>query len=292
MRNSLSIKRSNEHRGVSLWIGRGSKALLTAAVICGLFHARESRAAQEPAENLIDKPVAEFAFPAHPDGSGHWFGDAAKVGVPEAASALAQHTESKIAIEFLPFDLPVVPVAIHVKDSTVGTVLSSLLDQDPRYEFVVRPGLIEVRPKGSEDDPVSCLNMEISEYQVAYNWFYAFVGLELKVEHLREYPDDDDFDPIARIRGGYSGAGPGLCAPQKVVEASFEKATVRQILNALAASSGNIAWTARFKSSPRACENMIWSNYQPAGCYPLFEGVVDSVEGLPPRCRKCHYHKK
>lgn len=242
---------------------------------------------------LLDVPVRRFEFHGKSRISGHVIGEVPG-GLPEAALSLAMHANVRMCIEQLPPHLrgPEVPIEIKARNKQVRQILQLLVKQDPRYTYEERQGVIEVFPIGAKKDPVDCLNMTIPVLHVRDPWKYAFVSVQCQIKQVLMNPAELVPDPLRE--GHCSGASHLSRPPEKILERTFERRTVRDILSELSASAGNVAWYASYTKSPPTCENIVFGEYQPKTWYfvdPDNPNDRRMMEGLPTKCTNCHYHR-
>lgn len=200
----------------------------------------------------------------------------------EAARSLASHARVRICTEQVPLPLREnVAVDITARNQTVGQILQALSRQDGRYEFRERLGVIEVLPRGAENDPSSCLNMKVPVLSVHYPWRNAWGAVRCAIELLSKRPEDYTEDPLAHCLSFSALHHP----PEKVLNKRFVNTSVREILDCLAADAGNAAWSAEFKDTGRTCDSLMLGEYQP----DHWRYVPDNESR---QCFSCHYHRR
>jgi hypothetical protein len=136
----------------------------------------------------------------------------------EALSELTYHAEVPISLESLPYRPTdkIIPVEIDVKNHTVKEILDEMVAQDPRYSYRERLGVIEVFPKGADNDPADCLNMVIPIFRVRDRWNQVIEQLRCEVDIVRRNPNA--FVPFPGCGGSY----PGLPhQPPGLIDANF-----------------------------------------------------------------------
>lgn len=241
-------------------------------------------------DNLLSVRVGRFEFHGKSGARGH-----VGTGIPgtiwQAALALALHSEVRICVEELP-PLPgesPVEIEISAKNTTVGEILKRMMMQDPRYLYRERLGVIEVLPIRALDDASDCLNMVIPLFHVHYPWKIAWGQVRCEIEIVSHNPNDVVADPLRA--GRCSGTAHSSHPPPKVLEATFDHRTVRDILSQLSSMAGNVSWFATFEKFPPTCGNLQLGEAQPKTWYPVDPNWKTWVEGLPRKCTKCHYHR-
>ncbi len=240
---------------------------------------------------LLDIRVARFQFHGTSGAVGHLQGNPG--GFPIAPLELGAHANVRICIEELPAGpgVKVVPVDIDAANQTVGEILSAMVRQDPRYEYREKLGVIEVLPVGADQDPADCLNMRVPILHVGYPWKSAFTAVRCQIEILSRDPHDIVFDPLRAGRCSEGGLGLTF-PPPRTLRKTFLRKRVRDILDELCSSAGNVAWFAEYKAAPRTCGNLQLSETQPNIWYSVDGDGKTWAEGLPPRCTSCHYHSQ
>jgi hypothetical protein len=243
-------------------------------------------------ERLLSVRVARFEFHGkNTRARGHIGPDSSFGELPEAVLSLASHAQVRIGLEYLP-PSPAdrqVPIEVRVRNKTVEEILNLIIAQDPRYEYRERLGVIEVLPVGAAENPATCLNMVIPRFEVHFPWRWAWGQLRCQILLT------------SRAREGIAAEGPcqpkahgPVYLPDKLLEATFEGRTVREILDELSSMAGNVAWMASYQKSPPTCENLELGQYQPKEWYPADPDNPNNREyreGLPTKCTKCHYHR-
>jgi hypothetical protein len=202
--------------------------------------------------------------------------------------ALARHANVRICFELRPlrkgekqrrFD-------IRVADKTVGEILQIVVRRDRRYEYRERLGVIEVFPVGADKDPTGCLNMVVPALHVHYAWKLAWGAVRCEVLLLSEKPGRIVPEPVYEC----SGASHLTHPPERMLEATFENRTVREILDELSSMAGNVAWYATYDGTSPGCKNLVLGEYQPLTMYPPNTTGGPWTKGLPMACTMCHYH--
>lgn len=236
----------------------------------------------------LEKHVCWFAFHGMDTWERVHNPDAGPTGMAYAALDLARHAEVPVCIEELPPSPngTVVPIEIDAKLTTVKDILDRMVSQDPRYEYRERLGVIEVLPQGADRDPADCLNMVIPVFRLRTAWNQLVQQLRCEVDIVSRDPNAVVPDP------GCGGSYPGLAHPPPgLIDANFEKQTVRDILTLLCAKVGNMAWSAHFEGPRATCQYISFGAYQPRMWYPSDTGPLTYSQGLPKACIECHYHK-
>ncbi len=237
------------------------------------------------AESFVQRRVRRFIFHGKNSSkaSAH-FADAGPRGITLATRDLASRAEVPICFEELPSSPgePVVPVEIDAKDSTVKDILDDMISQDPRYVYRERLGVIEVFPRGADHDPTDCLNVVIRSFKERNEWNSLIIDLRVQVAIVSRSIKEG----VVRGASGLPHAPPGL------IEASFENETLRDILDKLCAKVGNMAWTAGFDVPRATCQDMSFGAYQPKAWYSSDSVPLTWTQGLPSKCKGCHYHKQ
>jgi hypothetical protein len=234
--------------------------------------------------DLLQTRVAIFRYT---NGPGRAHPSAGAPGLLVAALDLATHARVPICFESAPHqEAPYPPLFVEARNQTVDAILHELLKQDQRYVYRERLGVIEILPRAAVDDPADCLNLVIPELEIHYPWKYAFVAVKCQLGFASLHPDTLTPDPIAS--GLCSGADHLSHPPPRVLAAHFRRATVRDILDTLAAMAENVAWYATFDGPRPSCAALTLGEYQPQPWYPANHGWT---RGLPEKCRNCHYHQ-
>ncbi len=240
-------------------------------------------------DRLLTLRVPSFEFHGNSPRRGHVVAESPG-DVPEAALNLAIHAHVRMAIEGLPG--PRLPIEIRAKSGTIEEILQRMIEQDARYEYVERLGVIEVRPVGAAGDPGDCLNMVIPKFEVHYSWEIAWGQVRCEIRIISQNPNDIVPDPLTVGRCWGSSHLPAT--PPKILSANFEHRTVRDILDTLASMAGNVAWYLPSKvSAPncRALEQTI-AEYAPTTMYRRRNAPKLAFTEKPPgKCLKCHYHR-
>jgi hypothetical protein len=251
--------------------------VLLEATIC-------SYSADQP--GWLQKRVCRFIFHGgNPDKSTHNPG-VGPLGIGTAAVALAHQAEVPICIESLPAISietgdTVAPIEIDATDVTVREILDEMIREDPRYTYRERLGVIELLPEGADRDPANCLNLVIPSFKERSTWNGLISDLRIRVAIVAKSAKD------GAVRGGSGVAVP----PAGYIEADFENRTLRDILGALCAKVGNMAWAAHFEGPRPACEGISFGTYKPRMSYPLNTVPLTYSDGLPRDCLTCHYHQ-
>jgi hypothetical protein len=202
--------------------------------------------------------------------------------------ALAEHASVRICFELRPprkgekhrrFDF-------RVADKTVGEILELVVRRDRRYEYRERLGVIEVFPVGADKDPTDCLNMVVPALHVHQPWKWAWGAVRCEILLLSENPGRVVPEPLSECSGATHLSHP----PERALEATFEKRTVREILDELSSMAGNVAWFANYDGPSPTCKNLVLGEYQPLTWYPPAKEGGPWTEGLPQTCMICHYH--
>ncbi len=203
--------------------------------------------------------------------------------------ALAEHANVRICFEQRPprkgdkqprFDF-------HVADKTVGEILQIIVRKDRHYEYRERLGVIEVFPVGADKDHADCLNMVVPALHVHYPWKWAWGAVRCEVLLLSENPGRVVPEPFTECSGATHMSHP----PERMLEATFEKRTVREILDELSSMAGNAAWYATYDGPSPSCKSLVLGEYQPLTMYPPETEGGPWTEGLPQACAICHYHR-
>jgi hypothetical protein len=239
------------------------------------------------AESLLGRRVARFQIysnirrAAHPEGAG----PGGPLGV---VLALAEHANVRICFEERPLRKGEKQprIDIRVTDKTVGEILQILVRKDRHYEYRERLGVIEVLPVGADKDPADCLNMVVPALHVHYPWKWAWGAVRCEILLLSENPGRIVPEPFTECSGASHAAHP----PEKMLEATFEKRTVRDILDELSSMAGNVAWYATYDGPSPSCKNLVLGEYDPLTWYPPEREGEPWIEGLTKKCTTCHYH--
>jgi hypothetical protein len=203
--------------------------------------------------------------------------------------ALAYHTNIRICYELRPLRKGEKEPRLdfRVADKTVGEILQIVVRKDRHYEYRERLGVIEVFPVGADKDPGDCLNMVVPALHVHYPWRFAWGAVGCEILLLPEHPGRVFPEPLSVC----SGASHLTHPPEKMLEATFEKRTVREILDELSSMAGNVAWYANYDGPSPSCKNLVLGEYQPRAWYGPATAGGPSTEGLPQTCMICHYHR-
>ncbi len=266
---------------------------LATVLLLGALAANAVAARVTEDQSLLSTRVREFQFHGRKlTGSRGHVAAPFAAGLPEAALALAQHAQVRICIESLPWAQGdrIVPVELKVQNKTIGRILGLMVRQDPRYTYRERLGVIEVLPVAAVGDPADCLNTVIPIFRVRYPWKHAWASLRCALDIVSRNPDEVVPDPI--MAGRCAGASHLAHPPHTLLDARFERTTVRDILDQLASSAGNVAWYAHYGGRAPTCQSLQLGEYQPRAWYPVDPDAKQWVEGLPRNCVRCHYHKQ
>lgn len=214
-------------------------------------------------------------------------------GMEEAVLALVQHAEVRVCVEALPAPPhdAMHPIEINVQDKTVGEILEQMIQQDRRYRYRERFGVIEVLPAGADRDPNNCLNKVVPELRIHYPWRLAWGQIQCAVTQLTRPSETFVADPLET---GCTGSSHVEHTAPEVLRRTFQSMPLRDILDQLVAMAGNMAWTAGFKAVPRTCDNLELGEVQPRSWYPADPDSLDESKraaGLPQKCQSCHYHE-
>ena len=239
------------------------------------------------AHSLMDRRVAEFETHSKASRDVH---EGLCCSVEGTLLALAEHTNIRICYESRPLRKGEKEPRLdfRVADKTVGEILQIVVRKDRHYEYRERLGVIEVFPVGADKDPGDCLNMVVPVLHVHYPWRWAWGAVRCEILALSEHPDRIFADPLA---DGYFGASHLTHPPEKMLEVTFEKRTVREILDELSSMAGNVAWYANYDGPSPSCKNLVLGEYQPRAWYGPATAGGPSTEGLPQTCMICHYHR-
>ncbi len=244
--------------------------------------------------SLLSERIARFEFHGKSRARGH-VGSLIPGGIAQAALALGGHSEVRICIEELspvPGESPV-EIEISAKNTTVGEILKRMIVQDPRYFYRERLGVIEVLPVRAVNDPSDCLNMIIPAFRVHYLSSIAWSLVRCEIDIISRDPNDVVPDPLQS--GRCSGRPHRSHFPERVIQATFENKSVRDIADQLSSMIGNLAWYAAFKQAQPSCGSLQLGQYAPKGEYPADPDAkvwTRWVEGLPKKCVNCHYHQR
>ena len=239
------------------------------------------------AQSLLDRRVAEFETHSKASRDVHIVGECCGFG--GMLVALAEHTNIRICYELRPLRKGERNPGpdFRVADKTMGEILQIVVRKDRHYEYRERLGVIEVFPVGADKDPGDCLNMVVPALHVHYPWRWAWGEVRSEISFHSEHPGRFVPDPFAQ---GYSGSSHLPHPPDKVLEATFEKRTVREILDELSSMAGNVAWYASYDGPSPSCKNLVLGEYQPLSWHPPATPGGPSTEGVPQTCAICHYH--
>ena len=238
------------------------------------------------AGGLLGRRVAHFETHSKPSRYVHEVGLCC--GLEGTLLSLAEHTNIRICYELRPprkGEKEPRP-DFRVADKTVGEILQVVVRKDHHYEYRERLGVIEVLPVGADKDPGDCLNMVVPALHVHYPWRWAWGAVGCEVLLLSENPGRVIPEPLSECTGASHMTYP----PEKMLEATFEKQTVREILDQLSVMAGNVAWYANYKGPSRSCKDLVLGEYQPLARYPPAKEGGPWTEGLPQTCAICHYH--
>ncbi len=241
-------------------------------------------------EKLLEVRIRHFEYHGKAAVRGN-LGGSGVGDLPEAALNLAVHAHIRICIEGLA-NRPGSPVEVKAKDATIDEILRQMVRQDPRYEYRERLGVVEVFPVEALDDASDCLNMVIPKFHVHYPWSMAWGQVRCQIQIVSRNPADVVPDPL--LAGRCWGASHLPATPDKVLEATFERRTVRDILDELTSMAGNVGWYLPFKLSAPSCQDLDnhLAEYEPTTMCPV-EGSSRRkyTESMPTGCTKCHYHR-
>jgi hypothetical protein len=262
--------------------------LLLILLALGLTLAVSHGSAVEGQPPLLETRVPLFEFHGRRQTRGN-IGTKLPGDLPEAALALAAHTGIRIGIEALPPQRSSASVLAEVsaKDQTVQQVLTQMVRQDPRYQYRERLGVIEVLPILADKDPDDCLNMVIPAFHLHYPWRIAWGQIRWEIDIISRDPNDVVPDPL--MERGDSGGSHMSNPPATILNLTFDRRTVRDILDVMSSTAGNAAWSASFRLAPATCTNLELAEYQPKAEY-LGKAPNTWVAWPSPKCVACHYH--
>jgi len=251
-----------------------------------LFACPPSPPPTSDAESLLSRRVAEFE--THSKASRYVHDTGICCSLEGTLLALAEHTNIRICYELRPLRKGEKEPRLDFRfaDKTVGEILQILVRKDRHYEYRERLGVVEVFPVGADKDPGDCLNMVVPALHVHYPWRWAWGAVRCEILLLPEHPGRVFPEPLSVC----SGASHLTYPPEKVLEATFEKRTVREILDELSVMAGNVAWYANYDGPSRSCKNLVLGEYHPLARYPPATEGGPWTEGLPQTCMICHYH--
>jgi len=240
------------------------------------------------AQSLLDRRVTEFETHSKASRNVHDMGLCC--GLQGTLLALAEHTNIRICFELraLREGEKEPRPDFRVADKTVGEILQIVVRKGRHYEYRERHGVIEVFPVGADKDAGDCLNMVVPALHVHYPWRWAWGAVRSEILLLSESPGRVVPDPFAE---GYSAASHLTYPPEKMLEATFEKRTVRDILDELSTMAGNVAWYASYDGPSLSCKNLVLGEYQPLSVNSSANEGGPRTEGLPHACAICHYHR-
>ena len=274
--------------------GDAKCGITTATLVLALIVISLARPANGQDQQLVAIRVAQFEF--HGSGltgsRGHIV-VSGPGGMEEAVGALVQHAEVRVCVEALPppprDDMH--PIEINVQDKTVGEILEQMIQQDRRYRYRERLGVIEVLPEGADRDSNSCLNKVVPELRIHYPWWLAWGQIRCAVAQLTRHSETFVADPFETGCTGFSHL---VYTAPEVLRRTFHRMPLRDILDQLVAMAGNMAWTAGFKAVPRTCDNLELGEVQPRWWHSADPDSLDQSKwaaGLPQKCQSCHYHE-
>lgn len=134
--------------------------------------------------------------------------------------------------------------SIHARNTTPQRILQQIIHKDPGNGFILNSGVVHVFSSSLLNDRRNFLNLRLSHFQVKNESLFG-------AEFLLRIGIHDVVNPNP---GGYGG-GHGHGVPRsdafdvRNLTLSFNNATIRQILNSIAARQGNALWLVRIKSS-------------------------------------------
>lgn len=159
-------------------------------------------------------------------------------------------------------------ISLRVTDGTVEQIVQRLCLADRRYEYSVIKGMmIEVRPKGSTEDPKDLLNIKIRDYKIDGDFAAAQVieGIDNDAPELRDFLRRNR-EEWAKTQGRGSTGSPGSIVTGNMTSPRFilhlRDFTVRQVLDAISLKSieifregknfGPTGWEYSFVTDPGA----------------------------------------
>lgn len=134
-------------------------------------------------------------------------------------------------------------ISLTVTDGSVEQIVQRLCLADPRYEFSVIDGLmIEVRPKGSTEDPKDLLNIKIRDYKIDGDFAVAQVieSIDKDAPELRDFLRRNREEwAVKRGQGsaGFAGSIISGNMPSPRFTLHLQNVTVRQVLDAVSLKS-------------------------------------------------------
>jgi hypothetical protein len=132
------------------------------------------------------------------------------------------------------------PSKLHLQDTTVGSLLSQILAQQPGYEFKLEDGVVHVFAKRVVDDQYNFLNIRLREF-----------SLEKATMGAARFQLWGAIISQLHPRGGYGGGWGGFSrykdfdAPK--ITFACKDLTVRQALSKIAVVQGNALWVVRIR---------------------------------------------
>lgn len=130
-----------------------TRAAVVCAVLLCLIHAGDATG-QDSAAGLLDRPVSDFRIE---DGSVGW-----------VLSNAARRFEVPVGFEGARDPDAGPQVSVDIRGGTLRDVLDAVVRQDPRYEWRVVDGVINVFPKAGRDELlVSLLATPVREFSIA-----------------------------------------------------------------------------------------------------------------------------
>ena len=129
---------------------------------------------------------------------------------------------------------------VHVQDTTVGSLLSQILAQQPGYEFRVEDGVVHVFATRLLDDQYNFLNIRLREFSLkkanmAAARFHLWGAI---ISHLH---------PLSGYGGGWGGVSMYKDFNAPKITFACKDLTVRQALSKIAVVQGNALWVVRIR---------------------------------------------
>jgi len=129
---------------------------------------------------------------------------------------------------------------VHMRDTTVGSLLSQILAQQPGYQFRLDDGVVHIFATCLLDDPRNFLNIELREFSLKEANMAAarFQLWGVIISHLHPH-------------GGYGGGWGGVSIYKDFdipkITFSCGDLTVRQALSKIVVAEGNALWVVRIR---------------------------------------------
>jgi hypothetical protein len=166
--------------------------------------------------------------------------DSESKSAPMQVIEIAQRFNIPMGIEWSDDSPDSAPSPVHMRNTTVGSLLAQILAHQPGYQFRLDDGVVHVFATQLLDDPRNFLNIQLREFtlkeaNMAAARFHLWGAI---ISHLHPH-------------GGYGGGWGGVSmykdfnAPK--ITFSSRDLTVRQALSRIVLAEGNALWVVRIR---------------------------------------------